>query len=196
MNLDAWRHYLRGRLLRLLRRREAALAEFRAAFRCDRGTVRFAHALAYELAGHERWGEARELLEEVVRATPGSGVAWFNLGFARQQLGDKVAAVQAFEEAVRHGPKLDRAWFGLGLARTALGDDAAAVKAFEEAALLQEMNPHVWYELGMAWYRLHDPGKLEAVIRHLHRFHPIMTRRLILDTERTDLLHLVRDLKV
>ena len=58
------------------------------------------------------------------------------------------------------------------------------------------MNPHAWYQLGMAYHTLHKPEKVNEVVMHLLRFDPKMTRRLILDAERTDLAHLVKDLVV
>jgi len=46
---------------------------------------------------------------------------------------------------------------------------------------------------------LHSTGnseRLTQVVMHLLRFDPKMTRRLILDTGRSDLAHLVKDLAV
>ena len=58
------------------------------------------------------------------------------------------------------------------------------------------MNPHAWYQLGMAYHTLRNPEKVNEVVMHLLRFDPKMTRRLILDTGRSDLAHLVKDLVV
>jgi len=96
---------------------------------------------------------------------------------------------------VRLEPKFDRAWYGLGLAQAALGRHAEAAQALERTAQFQPMNPHAWYQLGMAWHRLHDPDKVKGVVEHLHRFDRHMARRLIRDTERADLAHMVADLK-
>jgi tetratricopeptide (TPR) repeat protein len=97
---------------------------------------------------------------------------------------------------VRLNPKLDRAWYGMGLAYAALGQHADAAQALQQAATLQPMNPHAWYNLGMAYHQLHQPDKVKEVVKHLHRFDPKMTRQLIRDAERTDLAHLVKDLRV
>jgi Flp pilus assembly protein TadD len=82
----------------------------------------------------------------------------------------------------------------MGLAHAALGQHEDAAKALNEAAKLQPMNPHAWYQLGMSSHALHKPEKVDEVVMHMLRFDPKMTRRLILDTGRTDLAHLVKHL--
>ena len=57
------------------------------------------------------------------------------------------------------------------------------------------MNPHAWYHLGLAQHALHRPDKVKEAIEYLHRFDPKMTRQLIQDTNRSDLAHLVADLR-
>jgi hypothetical protein len=57
------------------------------------------------------------------------------------------------------------------------------------------MNPHAWYAL--AWR--HVMGKterFEQAVMHLPRFDPRMTRRPIVESGRSDLAHLVKDLVV
>ncbi len=197
MNLVAWRHYLRARLFRLLRRPHDAVAEYRLALAADRGFARAAHALAYLLASQNRTDEAVQALRDVVRLEPANAAAWFNLGYLLHERGHQAdAAVPAFREAVQLNPKLDRAWYGLGLAHAALGGHAEAAKAFERVAALEPMNGHAWYQLGMSYHRLHDADKLKGVVEHLNRFDRRMTRQLIHDTGRGDLAHLVADLKV
>jgi hypothetical protein len=70
------------------------------------------------------------------------------------------------------------------------------MEAFERAARLQPMSAPVWYQLGMATYLAREPDRLHQVIHHLNRFDPRMARRLILETESTDLAYLVKDLVV
>ncbi len=57
------------------------------------------------------------------------------------------------------------------------------------------MNPHAWYQLGMALHTTGNPERFEQVAVHLLRFDPKMARRLILDSGRSDLAHLVRGLE-
>ena len=53
------------------------------------------------------------------------------------------------------------------------------------------MNPHAWYYLGMAYHTLHNPDRVKEIILYLHRFDPKMSRRLIADSQRSDLSYLV-----
>lgn len=194
MNFGAWRHYLRGRLFQRLRRNDRALAEYRAALGYDHRHTRAAHAAAFLLANAKRWAEARDALRAVLQLDPDNGVAWFNLGFAHQHLGETDAAIQALRAAVKHSPKLDRAWYGLGLALAQRHDHAGAVQALESAAKLQPENGHVWYQLGLVHHALHEADKVAGIAEHLNRFARHHARQLILDTGRSDLAHLVADM--
>jgi len=132
----------------------------------------------------------------VLRADPANAVAHFNLGYTLDKRGDFAKAIAEFGEAIRLNPKIDRAWYGMGLSHAALGQHGEAAKALHEAATLQPMNPHAWYQLGMAYRTLNQPEKMDEVVKHLLRFDPRMTRRLIVDSGRSDLAHLVKDLVV
>ncbi len=196
MNLEAWRHYLRARLYRFLRKPEAAVAEYRLALGQRPDFAKAAHCLGILLATLKRHTEAEQYLRETVRIEPRNAAAWFNLGFLYHETHRPHEAIAPFEEALRLNPKLDRAWYGLGLCHATLGDHAQAARALERTAQLQPMNSHAWYHLGMAHSTLHNADKVKEVIEHLNRFDRKMTRRLILDAQRSDLAHLVADLKV
>jgi Flp pilus assembly protein TadD len=161
MNYDAWRHYLRARLLRAFKQPEAALAAYRDALSADPGFARAAHALAYLLAALGHDSEAEAAFRRVVELAPRDSTAWFNLGFLYDKSHKTAEAIDAFREAVRLEPKFDRAWYGLGMALAASGDHAGA----------------------------------KGVVEHLHRFDRHMARRLIHDAGRSDLAHMVADLK-
>lgn len=196
MNFEYWRHYLRGRLFESLRRTDAALVEYRTAIRIEPGDVGLRNRVGFLLALKEQWGEAAQFFSESLRLNPGDATVWFNLGFAEEKRGKLETAIEAFGEAVRLRPTLDRAWYGKGMCHAHLGQHLEAVKALEEAAALQPMNGHAWYALGMAHHASHNPDRVKEVIEHLVRFDPRMTRQLILDAQRTDLAHLVKDLVV
>ena len=76
------------------------------------------------------------------------------------------------------------------------GSTAKPREALEQAATLQPMNHHAWYQLGMAHHTTGNTARFEQVVMHLLRFDPKMTRRLIVDTGRSDLAHLVQHLVV
>lgn len=194
MDFDFLRHYWRGRLLTRLKRREQAIAAYQAALAVQPDDARVLRALGY-LHGERGDRQAAESLLRRALAIAPDAVTWFNLGYLLDQSGRREEAIAAFREATRLDPKLDRAWYGMGLAHAALGRHQEAVAALEQAARLEPRNPHIWYALGMAQHHAHAPDKVEAVARHLLRFHPLVCRKLIQDTQRSDLRHLVRELE-
>ena len=194
--MEHWRHYLLGRALEALGRREGAIAAYADAANAKPEFDRPLNRIAYLLAGMERYGESEKYFRAVLKLDPGNAVAHFNLGFVLEHLGRHQHAIESFREATRLGPKIDRAWYGMGLCHARLGQHAEAAKALEEAARLQPMNPHAWYALGMAYHASHNPKRVKEIILHLVRFDPRMARRLIIESESTDLAYLVKDLVV
>ena len=192
--MEHWQYYLRGRVLELFGRKPQAISAYDASTRAKPDFLRPVNRIAYLLATQERYAEAEPYFQTVLRANPGNAVAHFNLGYSLDKRGLHARARDAFREATRLRPGLDRAWYGLGLAYARLGQHADAATALEEAAKLQPMNPHAWYQLGMALHVTGNKERFEQVVMHLLRFDPRMTRRLIVDSGRTDLAHLVRDL--
>ena len=195
MNFDTLRHYLRARLFQAIKRPRLAIEEYRLALRFNPEFVPAASAIAFLLAGEHRYPEAESLLRTSLRVAPKRADLWFNLGFVCAEQRRHAEAVEAFRKAVQLNGKLDRAWYGLGLALVAESNYDEAVSAFEQAAQLEPMNGHVWYQLGMAQHARHDAEKVEGAVRHLDRFDRRMARQLILDTARSDLSHIVADLR-
>lgn len=195
MNFDAWRHCLRGRLMGALRRPEAAVVAYGEALAADPACLKAAAALGYLHAQRKRYDEAESSLRRALEIAPGRADLWFNLGYVLGEAGRKEAAIEAFDEAVRLDPRLDRAWYGMGLAQAALGRHAEAACCLREAARLQPMNGHAWYALGMALHHCRQPDEVKEVAEHMARTDPPMARRLIQDTGRADLAHLVAHLE-
>jgi len=194
MNFDAWRHCLRGRLMTRLRLIDAAMNAYLDALAADPASLRALAALGYLHAQRRHYDLAEPYLERAAQLAPGRADLWFNLGYAQDKAGRHAAAIESFEAAVRLDPRLDRAWYGMGLAQAALGRHREAVRCFSETTALQPMNGHAWYALGMAWHHSREPDKVKEVAEHLVRFDPQMTRRLIQETGRADLAHLVAHL--
>jgi tetratricopeptide (TPR) repeat protein len=194
--MEHWRYYLRGRLLEASGRAHQSITAYQAALRVKPDFHRCSNRIAYILAGLERYAEAEPYFRTTLDADPANAVAHFNLGYTYDKRGMLEKAIEAFRAATRLNPRIDRAWYGMGLAHAALGQHEDAARALREAATLQPMNPHAWYQLGMAYHKLHNPEKVNEVVMHLLRFDPKMTRRLIVDAERSDLAHLVEHLVV
>lgn len=196
MNYEKWQHYLRAGFFQFLGKQDAALDEYRLTLAAAPDFTRAASAIAFIHAGRSDFGKAAQAFREVLRMTPDNADMLFNLGFACDKQGELDEAIRSFEAAVKLKPQFDRAWYGLGISHARHGRHAEAAKALHEAATLQPMNPHAWYALGMAHHHLNDPERVTEIVMHLHRFDPIMTRHLIQDTGRSDLMHLVADLVI
>ena len=196
MNFDKWRHYIRARIFEVLGHHKVALAEYHEAFRVDPGFRWAANALAWRYASAERYTEAVRYFNEVIKLKTGDAVAHYNLAFVYAKNRQSRDAIEHFRAAVDLRSGMDMAWYGMGLAYATLGEHREAMEAFEKAARLQPMAAPAWYQLGMACYHVHDADRLHQVIHHLNRFDPKMARRLILDTQSTDLAYLVKDLLV
>ncbi|MDH3514862.1 MAG: tetratricopeptide repeat protein, partial [Gammaproteobacteria bacterium] len=141
------------------------------------------------------FSRALPLLEQTVSLRPRDAGAWYNLGYAHDCNRNPDRAIDAFREAVRLSPKFDQAWYGLGRCHATLDQLDEAVKAFEEAARLKPMQGHAWYELGLVHHRRHDADQVRDIAVHLNRFNRRLARKLIHETRRTDLSHIIADLQ-
>ena len=194
MNYEKWQHFLRARFFQFLNREEAALDEYRLTLAAEPTFTRAAIAMAFIHAKRNKFGPAAQHFREVLRIEPDNAEMLFNLGYACDKQGELDEAIATFQTVTRLKPQFDRAWYGLGICHARLGQHAEAAKALHEAATLQPMNPHAWYALGMAQHACRNPARVKEVILHLVRFDPRMARRLIVESESTDLAYLVKDL--
>lgn len=194
MNFDHFRYTLRAVLFEWLRQPEKALEAYAESFRADPKDARAARSVAWIHAQKKRWSAAADWFDKAIPLEPEHADTWFNLGYAREQAGNRQGGMEAFRRAAELNPKHDRAWYGLGLILAHQGDHAAAAEALEQSARLQPMNGAAWYALGMARHHNHEPEKVEAVIRHLVDHEPQTAKRLIQDAQRADLAQLVAHL--
>ncbi|KAF4033304.1 Tetratricopeptide repeat [Phytophthora infestans] len=75
---------------------------------------------AVELAGGEKWDEAREMLEQVVQESPAFAYAWNKLAMVEYQNGNFGKALGHYETAIKLKPQLIEALVGLGTCATRL----------------------------------------------------------------------------
>ena len=194
MNYDHWRHYARGWLFHFFNKPDAAYTAFVAAYQIDPRDIRAARHLAAIAAGKQRWEVAESWFEKVLARVPDEADTWFNLGFVREHAGKPAPAIEAFKEAVRLKPVQDRAWYGMGLAYARLGQHDEAATALQEAVKLQPMNGEAYYQFGMALHHARRPEEVKAVVEKLVGFEPKRAKKLVQDTERADLMHLIPEL--
>ena len=191
MNYERWRHYARGWLFHFVGKPELAYDAFCIAFRHDPQDIQSVRHLAAIAAQRKDFPLAEQWFLEVLRIAPEDADSHYNLGFVREQMKASRPALESFREAVRLKPALDRAWYGMGLAHAALGEHGAAADAFREAARLQPMNGYAWHQLGMACHHNGEPDKVGRVVNKLLEFDPKAARRLVEESGRSDLAHLL-----
>ncbi len=194
MNFDHFRFTLRAVVFGWLGQTERSLEAYVDGFRANPTDVRAARSIAWLHAQKQHWPAAVEWFDTALALEPEHADTWFNLAYVHENSGDRGAALAAFRRASELNPKHDRAWYGLGMAHAHRGEHAAAAEALQHAAELQPMNGMAWYALGMAHYHNHQPEQVEAVVRHLALHEPQTAKRLIQDSERADLVHLVETL--
>ena len=194
MNYEHWRQYARGWLFHFIGKTDQAHASYTLAFHHNPQDVRSARHLASIAALRQNYSVAEHWFIEVLRISPDDADSHYNLGFVREQMKAPRLAIESFKEAARLSPSLDRAWYGMGLAHAALGEHVDAATALREAVRLQPMNGYAWYQLGMAYHRSGEQNKVEHVVTKLLAFDPKITRQLLNDSGRQDLLHLLPEM--
>ena len=69
---------------------------------------------------------------EVIRLTPNNADAYIYRGNARDNLGDKQAAIQDYNQAIKINPNSELAYIGRGNIRDNLGDKQAAIQDYNQ----------------------------------------------------------------
>ena len=99
---------------------------------------RFAYARA--AAGEGDFAAAAEVLEQALERAPGWAAAWFALGEARERLGDRDGAAEAYRAAVRCDPA-DAQGAAARLALIGRGDPPTSLPAAYVARLFDQYAP-------------------------------------------------------
>jgi beta-lactamase regulating signal transducer with metallopeptidase domain len=79
------------------------------------------------------WSRTLPRYERITREMPGSGRAWFNLGFADLRAGDPAGAKQAFVRALGVGYRRGTTHYNLACAEAQLGNEDAALRHLTSA---------------------------------------------------------------
>jgi membrane associated rhomboid family serine protease len=125
-----------------------------------------------ELTGN-RPEKAISLLQEAVSLNPGKADWWFNLGIARERLGQSANAADAYQHAlaiepsrVETGRALAQLEDQLAFASYGRGEFTRAVGLYREAARLDPSDSSHWYNLGIA---LQAAGSLAQAVTSYER---------------------------
>jgi Flp pilus assembly protein TadD len=114
------------------------------------------------LGREKRLHEAIECFEQALRLDPGFALAYRNLGYARELLGDTPGALAAYRRAVELNPTGVDVLKRLGEALFKTGAVAEAAECFERACALAPENSAAFNDLGVAFSKLNRHA--EAVV--------------------------------
>jgi tetratricopeptide (TPR) repeat protein len=121
-----------------------------AQWQSGRAEEYYQHArMAY---GQKRYAEAIPLLVKVVQSRPEHPAAWFQLGFALDEVGKKIEAIAAFERHLRTGvagAAAAETLFNIGIISKQVGQEQRAKQAFEEALEHDPRYGHALLQLGL-----------------------------------------------
>lgn len=181
---DAQPLILRGAVYQKLGKLAEAEADLRAALRLNPklpNAFDVKAELAAILTDSKRPKEAAELLEQLLRENPRHADSLYNLGLARETLGEFPAAAAAYGRAVREKPtELDVRLAWAGALRKA-GQNAEALAAAKEALTLAgrlsaapAVQAQIQDEIGLSQRRLGDLKAAEASFRAALQRQPTM----------------------
>lgn len=129
-------------------------------------------ARAHVLGQLERWQDARSQLEQVFVLDAGNATHAFNLGYVCAQMGDAVAAAQAFRACLSLAPRMDQAWLGLGEALFAQGDFTGAETAWRKQVGMQPLCPDGYTGLVRLSVQRQDMAAARSWLDRLREFEP------------------------
>jgi tetratricopeptide (TPR) repeat protein len=110
----------------------------------------------------ERWADAVELHERMLREDPADGLALYHLGFSLGSLGRHRDEADSYVRALDAGYGPPDLLYNLGLARLALGDAGAAGEALERAVAASPDEAEYHYAAGRAALAAGDSGVARA----------------------------------
>src|SRR5215472_17949575 len=109
-------------------------------------------AQAEELIQHKDYSKAEPLLRKVVDADPANYVAWFDLGFLKNAVGQPEESIAAYRKSVAAKPDVFESNLNLGLQLAKTGDPDA--EQFLRAATQLKPTSHPGEGLARAWLSL------------------------------------------
>ena len=86
----------------------------------------------------ERYVEARQKLEKVVKVVPDNAALWSYLGLAHSRLNEIDSAIAAFQKALSNSPKDALTYFNLGLLYWRKGDVGKALDVYQKGLKLNQ----------------------------------------------------------
>ena len=127
---------------------------------------------AERLLAEGRAEEALSLLQARLSEAPGDARAWFERGYAEEDLGRPEAALAAYRKAVQYAPGFAQAWTNLGRLLMEQGAIEEAVEALQRAVDLDPSLAEAWANLGLAREQAGDLHGAGEALRRAVRLRP------------------------
>ena len=105
--------------------------------------------------------EAIASYDKALEIKPDSHKAWFNLGYALDDLGRHEDAIASYDKALEIKPDLHEAWNNRGVALCKLGRFEEAIASYDKALKFKPDSHEAWYNRGLALYNL---GRIKEAI--------------------------------
>ncbi len=115
---------------------------------------------------------AAEHCSRLVQVAPDSFEAWFNLGVACFETGQKDKALAAYQQAGELRPSADKAFANIGVILQENGDLAGAQKAYQRALSISSDLPGPLWNLALAFERKGDFEEAQQYYERLASSHP------------------------
>ena len=112
------------------------------------------------------------------KSEPKNVLAWYNLGYAYDELMRYNDAIEALRQAVRIDPEYVNAWNNLGAAYVELKRYNDAIEASLQAVRIDPENANAWYNLGVAYAFSGNRTEALNVVQELRRLDPVMADKL------------------
>lgn len=120
----------------------------------------------------ERYQEATECFEEVIRLEPEKGEAYSSLGLIYSHLKDNEKALSAYQEASRLTPDNYKIHFNLGKVYLKLKRNNEAINSLTQCVVINPDFPDAYYNLGVGYEGLEQLEKAAEAYQHFVEINP------------------------
>jgi tetratricopeptide (TPR) repeat protein len=127
------------------------------------------------LAYLQKYGPARTVLGQVIKANPDNAHAWYTLGLVYKNQGDTERALDAFQSAARLAPSDPDVFYFIGLVQAEIGRQPEAIAAFQHVLELNEFHASAEFALARSLQRT---GNSDKAREHLARFQHLTQSKL------------------
>lgn len=120
----------------------------------------------------ERYQEATQYLEEVIKLEPEKGEAYSSLGFLYSRLKENEKALSAYQEASRIIPDDYKIHFNLGKIYLKLKRNNEAINSLTQCTVINPDFPDAYYSLGVAYEALDQLEKAAEAYQYFAGINP------------------------